>query len=80
MDYWYRNIMEKFLKSIAVFSAIAVALFTGSLYVRSIRNDIHSQDNLNRRLNELCEQARQSNWTEANRSKFLKRNCEQQHS
>jgi len=56
--------MQKFFKVIAVFCALSVALLTGSLYVRSIKDDIRSQDQLNERLQKLCDQARQTNWND----------------
>ena len=70
--------MQRFFKVIAVFCALSVALLTGSLYVQSIKDDIRSQDQLNERLQKLCDQARQSNWDELARSQFLKRHCNDQ--
>ncbi len=70
--------MQRFFKIIAVFCVLSVALLTGSLYVRSIKDDIRSQDQLNERLQKLCDQALQSNLNEFARSQFLKRHCNDQ--
>ena len=67
--------MEKLLKIIAVLCAISVALVTGSLYVKGVRDDIHEQEQLNHRLNTLCDDAKQSDWSEEQRSEFIKRHC-----
>ena len=70
--------IENFLKTIAVLCTVSVAVLTGSLYIRGVRDDVHHQEQLNQRLNELCDMARKSSWTEANRSQFLNRNCKHQ--
>ena len=61
--------------SLALLCAVSVALATGSLYMRGIRDDLRTQEQLNEQLNELCDQARQSNWTEQDRTDFLNRHC-----
>ena len=68
--------MEKLLKIIAVICAISVALVTGSLYVRGIRDDIDEQGQLNQRLKELCDEARKADWSEQQRLAYLQRHCE----
>ena len=68
--------MEKFLKIIAVICAISVALVTGSLYVRGIRDDIDEQEQLNQRLKELCNEARKADWSVQQRLDYLQRHCE----
>ena len=70
--------MEKFLKIIAVICAISVAVVTGSLYVRGIRDDMDEQEHLNQRLNGLCDEARQADWRDRQRSDYLQRHCEHQ--
>ena len=45
------------------------------MYIRAIRDDIREQKQLNQRLKLLCDQARNSDLTERQRSDFLKRNC-----
>ena len=70
--------MEKFLKIIAVICAISVAVVTGSLYVRGIRDDMDEQEHLNQRLNGLCDEARKADWSDRQRSDYLKRHCEHQ--
>lgn len=70
--------MDNFLKTIAVLCAVSVALLTGSLYIRGIREDIKDQEQLNQRLHELCDKARKSDLTDARRTQFLNRNCEHQ--
>ena len=77
---WSIEMKENVLKTIAVLCAVSVALLTGSLYIRGIRDDIHDQEQLNQRLNELCDKARSTNWSDRDRSEFLKRNCERQQS
>ncbi len=67
--------LDKLLKIIAVLCALSVTLVTGSLYVRGIRDDMREQKQLNQRLREICGQAQQSDWTEPQRSEFLKRHC-----
>ena len=68
--------MEKLLKIIAVICAISVAVVTGSFYVRGIRDDIDEQEQLNQRLKGLCEEARNADWSNQQRSDYLQRNCE----
>ena len=68
--------MEKLLKIIAVICAISVAVVTGSLYVRGIRDDINEQEQLNQRLKGLCEEARKADWSNQQRSDYLQRHCE----
>ena len=77
---WSIEMKENVLKTIAVLCAVSVALLTGSLYIRGVRDDIHDQEQLNQRLNELCDKARSTNWSDRDRSEFLKRNCERQQS
>ena len=67
--------MNKLWKIIAVVCALSVALVTGSMYIRAIRDDIREQKQLNQRLKLLCDQARNTDLTERQRSDFLKRNC-----
>ena len=68
--------MEKLLKIIAVICAISVAVVTGSLYVRGIRDDINEQEKLNQRLKGLCDEARKADWSDQQRSDYLRRHCE----
>ena len=72
--------MTRILKIIAVLCALSVSLITGSLYIRSIRDDMREQKQLNQRLKLICDQARQSDWTERQRSAFLNRHCADQSS
>ena len=67
--------MRNILNSLALLCTVCAALATGSLYIRGIRDDLRTQEQLNERLNELCDQARQSNWTEQDRTDFLNRHC-----
>ena len=67
--------MRNILNSLALLCTVCAALATGSLYIRGIRDDLRTQEQLNERLKELCDQARQSNWTEQDRTDFLSRHC-----
>ena len=70
--------MEKLLKIIAVICAISVAVVTGSLYVRGIRDGIDEQEQLNQRLKGLCEEASKADWSDQQRADYLQRHCENQ--
>ena len=68
--------MDKAFIGIASVFAIALALVTGSLYIKGIRDDVHQQEQLNQRMKQLCADALKADWSEEDRSEFLKRNCE----
>ena len=68
--------MEKLLKIIAVICAISMAVVTGSLYVRGIRDDINEQEKLNQRLKELCDEVRNADWSGQQRTDYLRRHCD----
>ena len=68
--------MDRAFKAIAIVFAIALALMTGSLYVRGIRDDERQQEQLNQRMKQLCADALKADWSEEDRAEFLKRNCQ----
>ena len=68
--------MDKAFKGIAIVFAIALALTTGSLYIKSIRDDVREQEQLNQRMKRLCADALKADWSEEDRAEFLKRNCQ----
>ena len=68
--------MDRAFKVIAIVFAIALALMTGSLYVRGIRDDERQQEQLNQRMKQLCADALKADWSEEDRAEFLKRNCQ----
>ena len=68
--------MDRAFKVIAMVFAIALALMTGSLYVRGIRDDERQQEQLNQRMKQLCADALKADWSEEDRAEFLKRNCQ----
>ena len=68
--------MDRAFKAIAIVFAIALALTTGSLFVRGIRDDERQQEQLNQRMKQLCGDALKADWSEEDRAEFLKRNCQ----
>ena len=68
--------MDRAFKGIAIVFAIALALVTGSLYVKGIRDDVRQQEQLNQRMKQLCADALKADWSEEDRAEFLKRNCQ----
>ena len=68
--------MQKVLKGIAVVSAIALAFVTGTLYIKSIRDDARQQGDLNERMMQLCAYARNAGWSQEDQAEFFKRNCQ----
>ena len=68
--------MDKAFIGIASVFAIALALVTGSFYIKSIRDDVHQQEQLNQRMQQLCADALKADWSEEDRAEFLKRNCQ----
>ena len=68
--------MQQVLKGIAVVSGIALAFITGTLYIKSIRDDARQQGDLNERMMQLCADARNAGWSQEDQAEFLKRNCQ----
>ena len=68
--------MQKVLKGIAVVSAISLAFVTGTLYIKSIRDDARQQGDFNERMMQLCADARNAGWSKEDKAEFLKRNCQ----
>ena len=68
--------MQKVLKGIAVVSAIALAFVTGTLYIKSIRDDARQQGDFNERMMQLCADALNAGWSKEDKAEFLKRNCQ----
>ena len=68
--------MDRPFKAIAIVFAIALALVTGSLFVKGIRDDVRQQEQLNQRMKQLCEDALRADWSEEDRAEFRKRNCQ----
>ena len=68
--------MDRAFKAIAIVFAIALALTTGSLYIKGIRDDERQQEQLNQRMKQLCADALKADWSEEDRTEFLKRNCQ----
>ena len=68
--------MDRAFKAIAIVFAIALALTTGSLYIKGIRDDERQQEQLNQRMKQLCADALKADWSEEDRAEFLRRNCQ----
>jgi len=68
--------MDKAFKGIAIVFAIALAMVTGSLYIKGIRDDVRQQEQLKQRIKQLCADALKAVWSEEDRDEFLKRNCQ----
>jgi|TARA_B100000073_G_C23632993_1_gene533330 hypothetical protein len=70
--------MDRTFKGIAIVFAIALAMVTGSLYIKGVRDHVHQIDDLNikQRMKQLCADALKADWSEEDRAEFLKRNCQ----
>ena len=67
--------MDKTLKLAAVAVAVALALVTGSLYVKSVRDDIRERQELNQRLKTLHDDVGSSSSYCNHRLDHLQKHC-----